>query len=398
MLDREGRKTGPGRVGAMLAATLAVLMIAGCSGMNPFYSDNSPLPLPPPLEADADGVVPDKTGRKDGGDGGSTDAASETGQADTAQNEDYPDLADVPEGDAATRAAEKAPAAAAQREELAGELVADREQAKYTDEALRGGKVAAMASPRPATPAPARPAQEAAPVTPPPAAPAPAVAPPPVQRTAPRPVAPAPVASAPAASPVATAPVTPLAPRAAPVPAAPVQTARAYGSSGFQPSAAQPLPADLAASLPAGVAQRYQETLRKPLPGIPAALPVTPVLSGRGGGAFATIPFASGSSQLSGNDRQTLAQVARAASNGFGMVRVVGHASSSAAGQPESQRMIANWEISQARATAVADELVRQGVDAARIIIEAVGDSQSGASAGYADAESAARRVDLFLE
>jgi len=60
--------------------------------------------------------------------------------------------------------------------------------------------------------------------------------------------------------------------------------------------------------------------------------------------------------------------------------------------------MLANWEISQARATAVADELVRQGVDTARIIIEAVGDSQSVASAGYADAETAARRVDLFLE
>jgi outer membrane protein OmpA-like peptidoglycan-associated protein len=177
-----------------------------------------------------------------------------------------------------------------------------------------------------------------------------------------------------------------------------VQSAPAYSSSNFQPSTAQPLPADLAAALPAGVAQRYQETLRKPVPGIPSALPIAPVMAGRGVGAFASIPFASGSSQLSSTDRQTVAQVVSAARNGFGAVRVVGHASSSAASQSESQRMFANWEVSQARATAVADELVRQGVDAARIIIEAVGDSQAGAVSGYGDAEAASRRVDLFLE
>ena len=60
--------------------------------------------------------------------------------------------------------------------------------------------------------------------------------------------------------------------------------------------------------------------------------------------------------------------------------------------------MIANWEVSQARATSVADALVGQGVDAARIIIEAVGDSQAATIAGYSDAEAASRRVDLFLE
>ena len=292
----------------------------------------------------------------------------------------------MPEGAGATKTAEKAPEAAARREELAGELVADREKAKYTDEELRGGRVAAVSSPRPQAPAPppvegkseAGAAQEPAPV--------------------PAPQVPRQAAAAP--SPAAAVPLIPSAPRSVPArtAAAPAQTAAAYSSSTFQPSTAPPLPADLAASLPAGVAQRYQETLRKPVSGVPSALPVAPVIGGRGAGAFASIPFASGSAQLSSGDRQTIAQVASAARNGFGTIRVVGHASSTASSQSESQRMIANWEVSQARATSVADALVGQGVDAARIIIEAVGDSQAATIAGYSDAEAASRRVDLFLE
>ncbi len=367
-----GRFAAFQKLGAPLAVAATLFVISGCSSVNPFASDDSPLPLPPPLEADADGNVSDETGRKD-------EAATETAKA---TDSEYPDLADVPEGTQATKAAEKSPEAATQREELADGLVADREQSKYTDEELRGGRVAAVASPRPQPAAPPRTEEPAQTVeTPPPAvAPTPA----PIQRAVPAP------------APVAAVPLTPQPARTAP--AAPVRSAPAYSSGSFQASTAQPLPADLAASLPAGVAQRYQETLRKPTPGIPSALPVAPIMVGRGGGAFASIPFASGSSQLSSADRQTVAQVVSAARNGFGVIRVIGHASSSASSQSESQRMFANWEVSQARATAVADELARQGVDAARIIIEAVGDSQAGAISGYGDAEAASRRVDLFLE
>lgn len=390
MLKLDGRRAARGRLGALLAAGLVLITITGCSGISPFGSDNSPLPLPPPLEAGPDGVVPDKTGRN--GDD---------------QDGEYPELADVPDGAEATKAAERSAEAQSQRENLAGELVADREQAKYTDEELRGGRVAAIAAPRPQPPAPAKesdvakasppaPQTPVAPVPPPPPAPAaPASAPIPAPgltpAAAPPTVAPAPV---PAATP------SPPAPRSLPpqTTAAPVQNTPAYGSATFQPSRAQPLPADLVASLPPGVAQRYQETLRKPVPRIPAAVPVAPVLGAPLGTAYASIPFASGSSRLSDGDKRTVAQVANATRNGFGRIRVVGHASSSASSQSQSQRLIANWEISQARAAAVADELARQGVDTARIIIEAVGDSQAAYTSGYGDAEAAARRVDLFLE
>ena len=392
MLKTDRRSAAIWRFGALLAIGLVMMAVSGCSMPSVFGSDDSPLPLPPPLETDAEGNVADNTGRK------KDDA--EVSPAPEADGE-YPDLADVPEGAEATKAAEKAPEAQAGREQLASGLVADREQAKYTDEELRGGKVAALSPPRPQPPAPPRSEEPVAPAAPEPVAPqAPAAQ---VSPPAPAPVrAPAPASGLTPASPSPSAtPLTPQAPRSLPprtAAAAPVQTATAYSTTTFQPSRAQPLPADLAASLPAGVAQRYQETLRQPVPGAPAGVPVAPVLGGRAGGAYVSIPFASGSSQLSSGDQRTIAQLARAAKGGFSRIRVVGHASSSASSQSESQRLLANWEVSQARATAVADELVRQGVDVARIVIEAVGDSQAASAGGYMDAEAAARRVDLFLE
>lgn len=391
MLKTDRRSAAMWRFGAPLAIGLVMMAVSGCSMPSVFGSDNSPLPLPPPLETDAEGKVADNTGRK------KDDA--EVSPAPEADGE-YPDLADVPEGAEATKAAEKAPEAQAQREQLASGLVADREQAKYTDEELRGGKVAALSPPRPQPPAPPRSEEPVAPAAPEPVVPQAPVAQ--VSPPAPAPVrAPAPTPALPPVSPPPSAiPLTPQAPRSVPprtAAAAPVQTATAYSTTTFQPSRAQPLPADLAASLPAGVAQRYQETLRQPVPGVPAGLPA-PVLGGRAGGAYVSIPFASGSSRLSSGDQRTIAQVARAAKGGFSRIRVVGHASSSASSQSESQRLLANWEVSQARATAVADELVRQGVDVARIVIEAVGDSQAASAGGYMDAEAAARRVDLFLE
>lgn len=391
MLNLSGYWTVARRHGLLIAGLFAALLVTGCSGAGMFGSDNSPLPMPPPLEAGDDGVVPDNTGRNETADA-----------AESAKDGEYPELADVPEGAEATKKPENTPDAQAQREQLAGELVADREQAKHTDEELRGGRVPAVAPPRPQAPTPPRPAvpEAAAPAEVVQAPPPPAVPQKPVTQAAPAALpaagltpAPAPVrAQAPA--PVAAAPARPAPLR--PVPAAPARpqaaSPQSYSSTAFQPSTAQPLPPDLVASLSPGVAQRYQETLRKPLPGVPAALPVTPAL-GRGGAAFASIPFASGSAQLSGQDRNIIAQVAQAAMRRGGMIRVVGHASSTTASQSESQRLLANWEVSQARATAVADALVAQGVDAGNLIIEAVGDSQ----AAYAD-EASGRRVDLFLE
>lgn len=404
-------------LGVMMAFIL--LALAGCSMPGMFGGDDSPLPMPPPLEADADGNVPDKTGRKDtetaapgaeapeGGAAKTGDAGGEktgdTGETADAPK-DYPELADVPQGPEATKKAQNSAEAKGQREKLARELASDRERAKYSDEELRGGGVAAAEPPRPQPPAPPRPAhaEEPSPAAeaPKPAGetkPAQAAASPPRQ-PAPQPLAaPAPAPSAPAGT-TRPAPPAPAGARA-PV-SAPAQTPRSFSSTAFEPSKAAPLPAEVAATLPPGVAQRYNETLG--LRAAPPAPPVSPSLGGRGsltgGTPYASIPFASGSSQLSGGDRSAIQQAAQAWHSRRSRVRVVGHASSSAAAQSETQRLIGNWQISQARATAVADALIQYGVDPAAIVIEAVGDSQAGAASAYGEGEAAARRVDLFLE
>lgn len=413
MRKMNSRCTAIWRFGMPVMAAFVLASVSGCSVPSIFGSDDSPLPLPPPLEAGDDGVVADNTGRKEKTEAASSEVAGAEPEAEPGADGEYPELADVPEGDAATRTAEKSPEAQTARDQLAKGLIADREQAKYTDEELRGGRVAAVAPPRPAPPAPPRPQPDTSSESKPepeesaePEAPAVVARAPEPARPAPAPARPAAAtpALAPATRPAAAPPTPPPArtypPRPAtapPRPATTPQTQAVYSSTAFQPSHAKPLPADLAASLPAGVAQRYQETLRQQVAGVPAGLPVAPIIGGRPGQAYVSIPFAPGSSNLSANDRRTIAQVARSARGGFSRIRVVGHASSTASSQSESERMMVNWEVSQARATAVADELVRQGVDAARIVIEAVGDRQA-AYAGGADAEAAARRVDLFLE
>lgn len=421
-------------LGAM--GVVIMLALAGCSAPGMFGVDDSPLPMPPPLEADADGVVPDNTGRNETETSSASQMETEEVSAAGAEESEeeaagfgetaempngYPELADVPQGPEATKKAESSPEAQGQREQLARELASDRERAKYSDEELRGGGIAPAEPPRPEPPAPpksprtepvkqveepapdgaaAQPAPEARPgeAVPVPQPPPPA---PPVPQAQSAPVPSGKPAAVPAASSGTVLPTSaaPSGPRAAA--GASAQTPRSYSSTTFEPSRAAPLPAEVSATLPPGVAQRYHETLG--LRAAPPALPVTPALRGSGsfpGAApYASIPFASGSAQLSGGDRRAIQQVAEVwQSRRAGSLRVVGHASSSAATRSATQKLIGNWQISQARATAVADALIQNGVDPGVIVIEAVGDSQSGADTSYGAGEAADRRVDLFLE
>ena len=214
----------------------AVLALAGCAAPDMFGGDDSPLPMPPPLEADAEGNVPDNTGRQDeesgaaaqtetaedGADGAAEDGAAKAEDAggentgDTADApKDYPELADVPQGPEATRKAESSAGAQEQREKLARELASDRERAKYSDEELRGGGIAPAEPPRPQPPAPPRPPQAESAVQA--EQPSPAVeAPKPSVTTKPAQAAAAPSApTSPAPQPLAT-PVPPENPAPAP--------------------------------------------------------------------------------------------------------------------------------------------------------------------------------------
>jgi outer membrane protein OmpA-like peptidoglycan-associated protein len=80
---------------------------------------------------------------------------------------------------------------------------------------------------------------------------------------------------------------------------------------------------------------------------------------------------------------------------GQGYIRVVGHASSG--GNVSMQRrMIWNFERSQARAKAVAQELIRDGIPANKVLVEAVGDSEP--TYDPSQGEEGNRRAEIFFQ
>lgn len=409
---------GPFRGGALLAGLL-IVFLSGCSSSSDWFSRNDDSPLPPPLEAGADGVVPDNTGRKD-------EETAETAEAAEGEQPADPAAVEAADGEAAIPPAPQ--------RQLANALISDKDKAKHSEEELRGGRVAPVAPPRPAPPAPPKPpraenteslespipATEQAPPAMPQgrvsdaplgtpqsleqslaakSSPSPAPAASPVQATPPRspqlsrliPPAGSNAQLRPRGAPSVTA-----APIPAPIPVSPAalgsQPGTAYPGATFQPSHAQPLPPEVLANLPPGVAERYRETGG------------TTVIGGRpqtggSGQAYAIIPFASGSTRLSEADLRTIRMAANMHMTQRGnRVRVVGHASSSTSSRSASEQLIANWEISQARANAVADALIADGIPPGSILIEAVGDGQPALDSSDMEADAANRRVDIYLE
>ena len=112
-----------------------------------------------------------------------------------------------------------------------------------------------------------------------------------------------------------------------------------------------------------------------------------PSVSAPSGTPAAIVSFAQEAATLDDAARaqvRTAVQAYRAA-GGHGYVRVVGHAPG---GGTSEQQMLSAFSRSQACADAVARELVKQGVPAGRVLVDAVGDA--GASAG--------RRAEIFLQ
>jgi outer membrane protein OmpA-like peptidoglycan-associated protein len=81
-----------------------------------------------------------------------------------------------------------------------------------------------------------------------------------------------------------------------------------------------------------------------------------------------------------------------------GYVRVVGHSSSRTPDMPLAQHLEYNFERSQARATAVARELIRDGVPADKVLVEAVGDTQPVFFETMPKGEEGNRRTEIFLQ
>jgi outer membrane protein OmpA-like peptidoglycan-associated protein len=127
----------------------------------------------------------------------------------------------------------------------------------------------------------------------------------------------------------------------------------------------------------------------------PAAPPATP---SRGNQQVAVIQFGAGSAGLTSNDFAILQRVAEMQRNNRATVRIVAHAQQDAAGSSADQVARANYEVSRQRALAVANQLVRLGVPANRIVAEAASDAEPAFETTSARGIAANRRAEIFVD
>jgi outer membrane protein OmpA-like peptidoglycan-associated protein len=86
------------------------------------------------------------------------------------------------------------------------------------------------------------------------------------------------------------------------------------------------------------------------------------------------------------------------ANGGQGAIRVVGHASSRTGNMPVEKHLETIFDKSQARANAVAQELIHDGVPASRVLVDAVGDSQPIYYESMPQGEEGNRRAEIFVQ
>lgn len=282
------------------------------------------------------------------------------------------------------------------------------------------------------------PAQVASAALPPPVATAPTAAPPPTAApNAAPPVAPpvAPPSVASSAPPVASAPIAP--PPGA-EPAVPPNTRIAGNRAGnptdaqlgFKPSAAPPLNSSIAKWVSPPILAHYRQTAAQAgsagtaLPAVPAvpsagggrntasgdvianmnAVPGTPagMAAAMNGGVppVATVYFSGDRTTLPASARNQVREAVAVfrANGGSGSIKVVGHASSRTANMSVERHLEVIFQKSQARANAVAQALIRAGVPADKVIVEAVGDSQPIYYESMPKGEAGNRRAEIFVQ
>ncbi|MDA0787088.1 MAG: OmpA family protein [Proteobacteria bacterium] len=282
-----------------------------------------------------------------------------------ANDSDTPSLTTVPD--------RPQTAAPTNRERVVEGLISDRENARYTDEAIRlqgstRAPDASQSASRAVTPPPAVVAAPA----PAPASATPTVIPPPP------PVIPAPQATVPAPPTVTARPSLPPAPVVQPV---------------IQPRPATP---SLAANAPAASVQQASGSVTVDMSAIGGGY--VPATASAGQGIqVATIQFNHSSSNLSARDRQIIATVASAQRSDNSDVRIVGHASSRTMQLPKARHEVANFQVSFKRANAVAQALIESGVPSNRVTVEAVSDDQPIYSEAMPTGEAGNRRTEIYF-
>jgi len=194
---------------------------------------------------------------------------------------------------------------------------------------------------------------------------------------------------------------------------------------GFRPSAAPPLAPSVNDFVSAPIIAHYQQTASNAGTGN-AAVPAVPpngaksdsspsvltnmaavsgapaAIATMNGGVppTAVIYFPGDGTSLNNAAREQVRSAASRfkANGGQGTVRVVGHASSRTANMPVQKHLETIFDKSQARANAVAQELIHDGVPPSRVLIDAVGDSQPIYYESMPQGEEGNRRAEIFVQ
>lgn len=246
--------------------------------------------------------------------------------------------------------------------------------------------------------------------------------------------------------PADAAPQTAMAQAAPPPPQSRMPTAAQISPSdaalGFKPSTAPPLDASIAQFVPPPIIARYDQTASQAgMSGarMASATPVTaPKLKRGRNGAMGgpetmsgsvvanldvlqqapstsqasvyanpqglppnSVVFFPGDGTLLSADGKARVRAAVAEFNqrgGTGFIRIVGHSSSRTGNMPVERHLEVIFNKSQDRANAVAKEIIRQGVPANRVLVEAVGDSQPVYYESMPKGEDGNRRAEIFLQ
>lgn len=196
---------------------------------------------------------------------------------------------------------------------------------------------------------------------------------------------------------------------------------------GFQPSSAPALDSSVAEFVPAPIIQHYQATaMRANMPEPTTADLVTPAHAEGGpltmdgdvvanldviqnpqpGPSYnpaspaAVVYFPSDRTSLDAEARAQVVDIAAQfkTQGSSGFVRVVGHSSSRTADMPVKKHLELIFRKSQDRANAVAQALIRAGVPAKNILVEAVGDTQPVYYESMPKGEDGNRRAEIFLQ
>jgi len=112
----------------------------------------------------------------------------------------------------------------------------------------------------------------------------------------------------------------------------------------------------------------------------------------------ASISFATGSASLNSSDRAALKDVVKLHRKYGGTVHVVGHASQRTRDMGSENHRMVNFSLSLDRATAVSMELARLGVPAEAVTVIARSDNEPIAHEYMPEGEAYNRRADVYLE